>query len=73
MIYIDVIFTNILNFQGLLDKVKLAYADATKTEIDLKIHPKKSLPSSSAGGIDLCNAKESIIVSSISKSYFMKS
>jgi len=49
--------------EGLLDKVKLAYADATKTEIDLKIHPKKSLPSSSAGGIDLCNAKESIIIS----------
>ena len=56
----------------MLDKVKLAYHDATKTDIDLKIHPKKSLPANSAGGIDLCNAKESIIVSPQLKDYYSK-
>lgn len=47
----------------LLDEVKSAYKQATNSELVIQIHPRKFLPSNSAGGIDLCNSTESITIS----------
>jgi len=49
--------------EGLMENVIKAYKDATATELTIKIHPKKFLPDDSAGGINLCNYNESIIIS----------
>jgi len=49
--------------ENLLVNVQNAYKDATAKDLNIKLHPNKSLPATSAGGIDLCNANESITIS----------
>ena len=47
----------------MLEDVKSTYKAATQSELSIQIHPKKSLPNDSAGGIELSNPTGSISVS----------
>lgn len=49
--------------EGMLEDVKSTYKAATQSELSIQIHPKKSLPNDSAGGIELSNPTGSISIS----------
>jgi len=49
--------------EGLLDNVEAAYKAATGSALSISVHPSKSLPKDCAGGINLCNIRESITIS----------
>jgi len=49
--------------EGLLDNVEAAYKAATGSALSISVHPSKSLAKDCAGGVNLCNPRESITIS----------